>query len=106
MKKETKLQIPMSIKLKKSLEKKSEEAGFSSANELMRLMAHNFVQGNLTLEFMNTRQPKSEYIEMLDEETERRVAESLDDYRAGRYETIDMSKPNAMKNWLKNLEKE
>lgn len=100
MEKKTKLQIPMSTKLKKSLEQKSEDLGFSSANELMRVMAHNIVQGKINLEFLGVK----EYIPMIDEATEKRLAESLADYEAGRYETIDMSKPNAMKNWLNDLD--
>ncbi|MBT6842593.1 MAG: hypothetical protein HOA17_02195 [Candidatus Melainabacteria bacterium] len=100
MEKKTKLQIPMSIKLKKSLEQKSEDLGFSSANELMRVIAHHFVKGNISLEFAGIK----EYAPMIDEATEKRLAESLADYKAGRYETIDMSKPNAIKNWLNDLD--
>lgn len=99
MEKKTKLQIPMASNLRKALEQKSEELGFSSANELARVVLHNLVQGKINLEFLGAK----EYIPMVDAETEKRIAESLADYKAGRYETIDMSKPNAINNWLDEL---
>ena len=101
MKKETKLQIPISIKFKKALEKRSEELGFSSANELVRVITHTFISGNLALGIMNPSKP--EYIEILDEATEKRLGKSLADYKAGRYTTIDPSVPGELDRWINSL---
>lgn len=72
--------------------------GFSSVNELVRVVLQSFVVNDTILKFM----PKEE-VPMVDEEMEARIAQSLMDYKKGNFTVIDSSKPNAIKNWLKNL---
>ena len=47
-----KLQIPINLELKKKLRQKAEEIGFSSVNEIVRLLITNFAKGNLNLSFV------------------------------------------------------
>jgi hypothetical protein len=97
---QAKLQIPISLKLKKELEKKSDELGFSSVNEMARVFLHNLIKGKFFLQFASSDDQK---IPMLNEESEKRILQSYKDFANGDYEVIDSSKPNAVKNWLKNV---
>jgi hypothetical protein len=46
--KETKLQVPISINMKNALIKKANFEGFSSINEVVRVLIHHYIKGNLT----------------------------------------------------------
>ncbi len=76
-KNQTKLQIPISKKTKKDLEKKCEELGFYSANDVIRFMIQNFISGKLNLEFMTGSQSSNEFETSYSEE-----AGSLDEDEA------------------------
>jgi len=100
MKNESKLQIPIPDKLKKNLVKKSESMGFSSVNELVRVVLQNFVQSDTLLKFMPQAEEKTLY---LDVEAEKRLSESLENYKAGRYTSIDTSKTGELDKWIDGL---
>ena len=48
-----KLQIPISEELNNKLKKKAKEVGFSSVNEIARLLLTNFVKNNLVISFVS-----------------------------------------------------
>lgn len=106
-KSETKLQIPLSKKLKKDLDKKCEDMGFYSSNDVVRFMIQNFVSGqwqiNMNLpgshQFMD-----QEYVEELSEEAEESLGRALEDIKAGRTYKLDLNGPNARKSLEKLLE--
>lgn len=89
MSKDTKLQVPISSSMKSILVKKAIEAGFSNVNEYVRVMLHNIIQNDLSLAFVDSHKAA---IEFMDEETEKRVAESMEAYKRGEYDIIDFSK--------------
>ncbi len=86
------LQVPISAKTKKALEKKAEDEGFSSANDLVRLMIHKFLMGDFNFQIV----PNSKQYPMLDLESEKRIYQSLQEIKNGDYDLIDFKKnPNA-----------
>ncbi len=86
------LQVPISAKIKKALEKKAEDEGFSSANDLVRLMIHRFLLGDFNFQMVQS----SKSYPMLDLETEKRLYQSLQEIKNGDYDLIDFKKnPNA-----------
>jgi hypothetical protein len=92
-----KLQIPLSSKLKEAFRKKTEEYGFSSANEALRLLIHNFVNGQIVLSF----NAQDNTIPALDLRSERRLARNIAEIRKGKVKVIDYSKNrNALKDLL------
>ncbi len=106
-KSETKLQIPLSKKLKKDLDKKCESMGFYSSNDVVRFMIQNFVSGQWGI---NMNQPGAyqftdqEYVEELTGEAEESFGRALEDVKHGRTYKLDMNKPNARKSLEKLLE--
>jgi hypothetical protein len=52
MKKDTKLQIPITSDFKASLQDKADDMGFSTVNELARVVIHNFIKGRIEFEFI------------------------------------------------------
>ncbi len=86
--KETKLQIPVSTKFKSALSKRADELGLSSANELARFVLHQFVKGAYHVAFIESHKAA---IEVLDPDTDKRIAESLDEIKQGKYDIIDLS---------------
>ncbi len=97
-----KLQIPINSKLKKDFKKKCEAMGFSSLNEALRVMLHNFTYSGVTLQLIdkiNSEHYIAPYVEKMDEATEKRIKES---YQA--YENNECSELNLNdKNWFKKL---
>ncbi len=88
------LQIPITTKTKKALEKKAEDEGFSSANDMVRLLIHKFISGDFIFQIaQNSTQPQ---YPMVDIETEKRIAQSIKEIKNGEYDLIDFEKnPNA-----------
>ena len=84
-----KLQIPISEKLKESLKQKAGEIGFSSINDLARLVLTNIANGtlNISFNFKLTSHQTSE-----DEELEKILKEGLVEYKAGKAKALDFSK--------------
>jgi len=96
MEKNTKLQIPISQKLKKTLEKRSSELGFSSVNETVRVLLQNFAVGNINIGITQG----STHYPLINLETEKRISESYDDIKKGHYTKINKT---TLKNWLDSL---
>jgi len=96
---DSKLQIPVNQKLKSALKKKADALGFSSSNEIVRVLIQNFVNGNIQLAF--TTNPKEEFIPLLDLETEKNIAQSLKEIKNGDFDVLDFKKdPDALKKLL------
>ncbi len=96
MEKDTKLQVPISQKLKKTLEKRSLELGFSSVNETVRVLLQNFAKGDINIGIIQ----KNIQYPMIDIESEKRMAESYEDYKKGRYTKVNKTN---LKEWLDSL---
>lgn len=97
-----KLQIPINSKLKRDFKKKCESMGFSSLNEALRVMLHNFTYSSVTLQLMDKTKPEhyiAPYIEVMDEATEKRVQESYKAYENNECAELDLKD----KNWFKKL---
>lgn len=96
-----KLQLPVSHKLKQDFKKKSESMGFSSINEALRVLVHNFTYNqNITLQLMNLGVKNvAPSVEYLDEETESRLDEAYKAIKKGETKAIDVTD----KNWLQNM---
>ena len=85
-----KLQIPISEELNNKLKKKAKEIGFSSVNEIARLLLTNFVNGNLVVSFLSklgTKETKS-----ANEDLKRVIADGLIEYKEGKTKSLDFSK--------------
>ncbi len=89
MPKDSKLQVPISSKLKNALAKKADRAGFSSVNEYVRVILHNYIESDFNFVLADSHLAA---IPVLDEETEKRVAESMEAYKRGEYDIIDFSR--------------
>lgn len=104
---ETKLQIPLSKKLKKDLDKKCESMGFYSSNDVVRFMIQNFVDGQWGI---NMNLPGShqfidqEYVEELTGEAEESLGRSLEDVKHGRVYTLDPTDPKSLARLLSDDE--
>ncbi len=94
MSKNWRLQIPLDNKIKKSLEKKATEEGFSSSNDLVRLLIHKFLNGDFRLTLV----PHASAL--VDLETERRIYQSLKEIKQGDYDLIDFDKDSKALNKL------
>lgn len=81
-----KLQVPISETLNNKLKKKAEEIGFSSVNEVVRILLTNFINGNLVLSF-TTKSTESNTEELKDI-----IARGLIEYKQGKTKKIDFSK--------------
>ena len=85
-----KLQIPISEELNNKLKKKAKEIGFSSVNEIARLLLTNFVNGNLVVSFLSkleTKETKSD-----NEDLKKIIADGLIEYKEGKTKSLDFSK--------------
>lgn len=83
-----KLQVPISQELNTKLKKKSKEIGFSSVNDVVRLLLTNFANGNLSLSFVES---KSSPVELADEDLEKIIALGLSEYNRGKTKKIKFS---------------
>ena len=85
-----KLQIPITRELKEMLKQKAEEIGFSSVNEIVRLLITNFAKGNLNISFV----PRSkDIVEEINETNFKNIiAEGLVEYKKGKTRKLDFSK--------------
>ncbi len=102
MVKDTKLQVPISNKMKSMLQKRSEKEGFSSVNEYVRVILHKVIQRDLDFDLIDSHKAA---IEVLDDETEKRVAESIEAYKRGEYDTIDSNiDPHAIDKYLDEIQ--
>jgi hypothetical protein len=90
----TRLQIPIDIQLKNAVLDRLRRLGFTSLTEIVRAFLVQFSEGKMTVGFI------PEQIEMVDEETEKRIGESLDDYAHGRYVTVNPFDKEALKKAL------
>jgi hypothetical protein len=84
-----KLQVPISEELNKKLKNKAYEVGFSSVNEIARLLLTNFANGNLSLSFTEKR-PKEELT--ISKELEAVIKKGISDYKKGKTKKLDFSK--------------
>jgi hypothetical protein len=84
-----KLQVPISEELNKKLKNKANEVGFSSVNEIARLLLTNFANGNLSLSFTEKR-PKEELT--INKELEAVIKKGISDYKKGKTKKLDFSK--------------
>ncbi len=83
-----KLQVPISEELNNKLKKKAKEVGFSSVNEIVRLLLTNFVNNNLVISFVN--KLDDEYSEK--EKLKQIIAEGILEYNEGKTKKLDFSK--------------
>jgi hypothetical protein len=84
-----KLQVPISEELNKKLKNKANEVGFSSVNEIARLLLTNFANGNLSLSF--TEKPPKEEL-TISKELEAVIKKGISDYKNGKTKKLDFSK--------------
>ena len=91
---QTRLQIPISLDLKELLKKRIHALGFTSLNEAIRVYLSQLAHGGVTIAV--TQLP----VEIVDEETEKGIGESLDDYAHGRYITVNPFDKEALKKAL------
>jgi hypothetical protein len=84
-----KLQVPISEELNKKLKNKANEVGFSSVNEIARLLLTNFANGNLSLSF--TEKPPKEEL-TISKELEAVIKKGISDYKKGKTKKLDFSK--------------
>lgn len=107
MKNDDRLQIPINKKLKKDFKTKCESYGFSSINEALRVLVHNFTYENLSpLNLLQRGQKNKDfyidpYVEIADEETEKAIGEAYAAHKRGEFITIN---PNEKINIDKLLE--
>ena len=92
------LQVPITNKIKKSLEKKAEEEGFSSPNDMVRLLIHKFLSGEFSFEIVSRNNLQ------LSHETELRLAKSIAEINNGDYDLIDFNNnPKSLKSLYKDV---
>ena len=84
-----KLQVPISEELNQKLKNKADEVGFSSVNEIARLLLTNFANGNLSLSF--TEKPPKEEL-TISKELEAVIKKGISDYKKGKTKKLDFSK--------------
>ena len=85
-----KLQIPITRELKETLKQKAEEIGFSSVNEIVRLLITNFAKGKLNLSFVYKSKNISE--EASEINLKNAIAEGLVEYKKNKTKNLDFSK--------------
>ncbi len=83
-----KLQIPISEELNNKLKKKAKEVGFSSVNEIARLLLTNFVNNNLVISFVSKLDTESSNKESL----KQIIADGLVEYKEGKTKKLNFSK--------------
>ena len=79
-----KLQIPISQELSKKLKERAEEFGFSSVTEAVRFFLKNFVNGKLSISFVN-KEEETENIDLL-------VREAIQEYKEDKTQKLDFSR--------------
>lgn len=104
MKNDDRLQLPISKKLKKDLQKKFEHYGFSSFNEAIRVFLHNLAYSNQSpmLSMMNDDANEiyiDPYVEIADEKTEKAIAEAYASHKRGESIKVDLND----KDWFEKL---
>ncbi|NQY80121.1 MAG: hypothetical protein HRT47_07395 [Candidatus Caenarcaniphilales bacterium] len=82
---DSKLQIPVNQKLKTALKKKADQLGFSSSNEVVRVLIQNFVNGNIDIQFTSSK-PNTNLIDL---ETEKSIVNSLKEIKEGQFDVIN-----------------
>ena len=88
-----KLQVPISEDLNQQLKTKDKEIGFSSVNEIARLLLTNFANGNIFLSFMSNSTPSYALSPEEQKDLESIVAEGIKEYKEGKTKKLDFSKP-------------
>ena len=83
-----KLQIPISEELNNKLKKKAKEIGFSSVNEIARLLLTNFVNNNLVISFVSKLDIEGSNKESL----KQIIADGLIEYKEGKTKKLNFSK--------------
>jgi type III secretory pathway component EscV len=84
--------------LRAALEAKSKGYGFASVDDVIRFMVNSFLQGNIGFGLIST-----DYAPMVDEETEKAVAQGMKDIKAGNYTSVDPSQSGFMKEFFKDV---
>ena len=88
-----KLQVPISEDLNQQLKTKAKEIGFSSVNEIARLLLTNFANGNIFLSFMSNSTTSYALSPEEQKDLESIVAEGIKEYKEGKTKKLDFSKP-------------
>lgn len=83
-----KLQVPISEELNKKVKKKAEQIGFSSVNDVVRLLLTNFANGNLSLSFIETKSKN----EIASKRLEEVIIKGIEEYNRGKTKKINLSK--------------
>ncbi len=83
-----KLQVPISEELNNKLKKKAKEVGFSSVNEIVRLLLTNFVNNNLVISFVSKLGFENSNVDNL----KQIIAEGLVEYKEGKTKKLNFSK--------------
>lgn len=82
-----KLQVPISRELNEKLKTKVSEIGFSSVNDIVRLLLTNFANGKLSFEFVN----KPDYPQYNVMELEKVLEAGMKEYEEGKTRELDVS---------------
>jgi hypothetical protein len=95
-----KLQVPISEELNKKLLARTKKAGFSSINEVTRLLLTSFAEGNLEFGFHHkvpqnipTGKFNSKEFPYSEKELIKLVKDARKQAKAGKLKELDMSKP-------------
>jgi hypothetical protein len=80
-----KLQVPISEELNEKLKEKSQQVGFSSVNQVARLLLTSFVNGDLNLSFTNSDKNTNSDLEKI-------IAAGIAEYENTKTKTLDLSK--------------
>ena len=80
-----KLQIPISEELNEKLKQKSKQIGFSSVNQVARLLLNSFVNGDLNFSFTSSNKN-------FDSDLEKIIAAGIEEYNNGKTKELDLSK--------------
>ncbi len=84
------LQLQIPLELYNEANTRSDELGFNSINQVMKLMLQGFVKKEISFGFFNTTDTNS--APFVDLNTEKRIAENVKEYREGKVYRINMKK--------------
>lgn len=88
-------QILISSNLKRDLQRRSSECGFSSIEEAVNLMIQCFIKGQIDIS-------STGIVEYLDDETDARLGESLKDFEKGNCNTINVKDPSSIEKFFED----
>lgn len=88
------LQVQISDELYLNANKRSNELGFDSVNQVIKLMLQGFANNDISFGFFTNN--KKEDLEILDLETRKNILKSLKEISNGEFVEIDMNKACAV----------